>query len=682
MAAVYALLVGIDDYRAPVPALSGCRNDIEDAERFLRESTTTTAELEVAKLCDARATRAAVIDAFRRHLGRAGPGDTALFWFSGHGSTAPVLEHWWHLEPAGRMQTMLCVDSRHGGVPELLDKELAILIREVADRGPHVAIVLDCCHADGATRGQPTLDQPSARIRWVPPLAVPPDVDLLLPELRAMRDATAPLLGPPDHVALAACREHQAAYEVTLAGPPRGLLSLALLTVLSRPGPAPTYRELLTRVRCYVENLIVQQVPVLYPIDQPVTDQPFLGGDVRPPVATMTMRYVNGSWEIDAGSCHGLRSGAGGENVTVAVHGSAPVREAQVVRIHPARSTVAPVGWQPDRGAQYPVVLAHVPLPPTTVAVRGPDTGAVERLAAALRSAGPGGSPSPHLRVVPAGDPRQLPELVVDASDPGTLRILGADGTPLTGGIPDGDGRGGVRAVAQLEHIARFRQIRALANPLSRLAGSVKLELVPARPYERTAPRDRPALRAGASGDVELRYRHGPEGWQEPAVFIRLRNTTDRRLYCVLLDLTDRFRIHADLLPGTFLGPGQVGAAAEGELIVLSLPPDRLVRPGAEVRDWLMLIVAEEEINSTVFALPRLGEPAPSRTRGVALATIVERLGLIATHRDAERATASARDWWTTIVPVVTRVPRPDTAATASAPPDGRPARAAQRNDA
>ena len=116
---------------------------------------------------------------------------------------------------------------------------------------------------------------------------------------------------------------------------------------------------------------------------------------------------------------------------------------------------------------------------------------------------------------------------------------------------------------------------------------------------------------------------------------------------------------------------------------MLSLPPGRAVRPGAEVRDWLMLIVAEEEINSSVFALPRLGEPTLSPTRApVALATIVERLGLIATHRDADRATASARDWWTTIVPVVTRVPRLDTAATAFTPPGGRPTRAAQRNEA
>jgi hypothetical protein len=76
-------------------------------------------------------------------------------------------------------------------------------------------------------------------------------------------------------------------------------------------------------------------------------------------------------------------------------------------------------------------------------------------------------------------------------------------------------------------------------------------------------------------------------------------------------------------------------------------------------------------------------DPGTLRILGAgALATIMERLGLIAAHRDAERATASARDWWTTIVPVVTRVARRDTAATAFTPPGGRPTRAAQRNEA
>jgi hypothetical protein len=98
--------------------------------------------------------------------------------------------------------------------------------------------------------------------------------------------------------------------------------------------------------------------------------------------------------------------------------------------------------------------------------------------------------------------------------------------------------------------------------------------------------------------------------------------------------------------------------AAEGEPVVLALPPGRAVRPDAAVRDWLMLIVAEEEINSALFALPRLGEPAPPQTRTpIALAGIVERLGRTAMHRDIDCQPTSARDWWTTIVPVVTSVP-------------------------
>jgi hypothetical protein len=658
MARVYALLVGIDNYLAPLPPLQGCRNDVEEVGRFLRDSA-AVGDLSVETLCDADATRAAVIDAFRRHLSQAGPGDAALFWFSGHGSTAPVPERWWHLEPSGELQTVLCADSRHNGVPELLDKELAILIREVAARGAHVAMVLDCCHAAGATRAPV-----AARIRLAPCLPVPPEPELLLPELEGvMRGATVASLGAPDHVALAACRSHQAAYEITLGGAPRGVFSLALLAELSRPGRAPTYRDLLTGARCRVENLIMQQVPVLYPADQPLADQPFLGGEVRPPAATMTMRYVNGSWEIDAGACHGLRSGAGDEAVRVAVHGSDPVCEARVVRVYPDRSAVAPVGWHPDRSVRYPVVLAHVPLPATTVAIQHPAAGAkaAGRLVAALGSAAPDGGPSPHVRLVAGDDPAQLPEIVVDLSYPGRWRLLGADNTPLTGDIPDGD-RAEAGVVSQLEHIARWRQVKVLANPISRLAGSVRMEVVLARPSDVTAPLDRPALLAGENGDIELAYRHSPEGWQAPTVFIRLHNTADRRVYCVLLDLTDRFRLHTELLPGTFIAPGHAAAAAEGEPVALSLPPGRAVRPGAQVRDWLMVIAAEEEINSAVFALPRLGEPSPDRARGqargpLALTTIVERLGLTALHRDADRTSTSARDWWTTIVPVVTRVP-------------------------
>ena len=67
---VYALLVGIDDYPSPVPALSGCRNDIEAIEALLTARVTGTEHsLHVRSLTDEQATRAAVIAGFREHLG-------------------------------------------------------------------------------------------------------------------------------------------------------------------------------------------------------------------------------------------------------------------------------------------------------------------------------------------------------------------------------------------------------------------------------------------------------------------------------------------------------------------------------------------------------------------------------------------------------------------------------------
>jgi hypothetical protein len=62
----------------------------------------------------------------------------------------------------------------------------------------------------------------------------------------------------------------------------------------------------------------------------------------------MVMRYVRGRWEIDGGSCHGLVTDTD-DLARVAVHGSRPLREADVVRVLPDRSLVSPVEWQPDQ---------------------------------------------------------------------------------------------------------------------------------------------------------------------------------------------------------------------------------------------------------------------------------------------------------------------------------------------
>jgi hypothetical protein len=631
--ALYALLVGIDAYRAPVSPLRGCRNDIEDVHAFLRTRCAGEMRLSVRQLLDGQATRAAVIDGFRTHLAQAGPDDAALFWYSGHGSHARVPQSLWHLEPSGELQTLVCVDSRHG-VPDLLDKELSGLIGEVTRGKAHTVVVLDACHSGGANRK-------GFRVRTAPPAPLPAGL---------LARIAVPVPVPPerpDHVALAACRTYELALEAPLGGRQHGVFSWALLRAMSRLGPAATYRELLTAARCEVEGIAPTQAPQLHPVTGDLADRAFLGQIYRSATArspAMLLRYVRG-WEVDAGSCHGIPSTVDGE-VRVAMRGSAPVREAVVTRVHTTRSDVEPVGWRPDKERQYPMVLSGLPLPPMAVAVPdGPD-GA--RIRAALDRAGPTGGPSPHVRI---GEP---PAYQVVFPEPGRIRILDGEDNP----VHEADA---ARAVDALEHLARWRLVKAVTNDWSGLAGAVTVEIVTGEPGDDRIPLYRKALDPNSDGVVELAYRRTPSGWAPPQVFVRLRNRSGRRLYCVLLDLTDRYRSHAQLFPGADIGPGISTSALDGRAVAFRLPPDRPVRPGAFVRDWLKLLVAEEQFSAAPFELPALGQPPGAARTPVALRGILDRIGQAVIHRDAGLPDPpAATDWTTTMLPVLTRVPGGD----------------------
>ncbi|GAA3268817.1 hypothetical protein GCM10020218_008550 [Dactylosporangium vinaceum] len=226
MPKVYALLVGIDRYRAAVRNLQGCVNDIRLAEQLLRDRIDPV-ELSVLTLCDEQATRAAIIRGFRDHLGAAGPDDTALFWFSGHGSTGPLPPRFRLTENAGTSQTLVCHDSR-AGASDLYDKELAVLVREVLARGARLVSIQDSCHARSGLRGSPTGREP----RSVPPAQPQPTSDDLLP--------ADPAIGfqAPGHVALSACNEFQLANEAWFTDGVHGVFSEAVLHTLGRIGPS------------------------------------------------------------------------------------------------------------------------------------------------------------------------------------------------------------------------------------------------------------------------------------------------------------------------------------------------------------------------------------------------------------------------------------------------------------
>src|SRR5262245_50624968 len=114
---VYALLVGINDYPAPVNPLRGCVNDVKRMLTFLQQHT-QHGEFTLAPLlltsgdqentAEITPTRQAVINGFRTHLRQACHNDVALFYYSGHGSQAPSPPEFWHLEPDRLDETLVC----------------------------------------------------------------------------------------------------------------------------------------------------------------------------------------------------------------------------------------------------------------------------------------------------------------------------------------------------------------------------------------------------------------------------------------------------------------------------------------------------------------------------------------------------------------------------------------------
>jgi hypothetical protein len=161
VATMIGLLVGIDEYLGGVTSLRGCRNDIQRAcEVLARRAEAGRMASTFTVLLDEQATRDGLIGAFRRTFADAVPGDTAVFYYSGHGSQQEAPPEHLVFEPDGLDETLVLHDSRAAGGYDLADVELGVLVREITARGAHVFVVLDCCHsgsglreADGAVTG-------------------------------------------------------------------------------------------------------------------------------------------------------------------------------------------------------------------------------------------------------------------------------------------------------------------------------------------------------------------------------------------------------------------------------------------------------------------------------------------------------------------------------------------------
>ncbi|MDT9698210.1 caspase family protein [Streptomyces sp. P17] len=567
MRTVYALFVGIDDYQGRA-RLRGCVNDVREAESWLRRQGGGPAPV-IRTLHDGQASRAAVLTGIRDHLGHSGPDDTALFWFSGHGSEHRTDDP---REATGWAQALVCHDSLEtGGRPLLQDTELGALLDDIAARGTHVVAVLDCCHAGGATRE--SVPAPAgARSRgvdWQPwwPTSVAP---------RETGGADGP--DPARHVLLAACRPRERAHENAIEGRIRGYFSHALLGALDRLGPMAAYGA----VHALTEERVHRMTPFQHPELRGPEKGRFLSGDT---VTTepFLLRHTASGWEIDCGQVHGLR--APGAEFTLV--GGVASRKVVVRHVGPESCLVEPDEWQPtpeDRHLAHPVTPSALAFTPAAVTLTG-DPDAVLLLSAAMAQVpvlAHGGDGLP-LRVAVMG---------------GWARVTGGAGHPVPD-LPLRSQADADRVIDCLAHLARWHHILDLRNPDTWLSSLVRVT-VEGTPVGRVA--------YSADGEIICSY---TMGGREPQVKIRIDNLSGRHLWCVLLDLTDRHACSPHLYEGDFIAPGRAGSARHGEPVWLRLPPGRDVVRGAFARDWLKVIVAENELNLAPFRLSAWPPDAP-----------------------------------------------------------------------
>ena len=601
---IYALLVGIDEYQGSAPSLHGCRNDIARiSEVLVRRAEASGQQLQITTLLDGEATRDAVIETFRRTFADASAGDTALFCYSGHGSQEDAPPEHLAFEPDGLNETLVLADSRTETGLDLADKELAVLVAEVARRDVHVLVVLDCCHAGSGVR-----DATGMTVRRAPTSRKRRDaasyLEGAIPEAAEIDGATWHL-GRGRYVLLAACRSDQTAKEVQADGSARGAMSVALESALTTITGPVTYLQLHRAVAANVGGLVSDQTPVLECLPPSEADRLVFGGMAGSAAPLVSVTHGGQGWQMDVGALHGIPSATvTGRPTTVTVHELTAEdlsEEQALARAHTSfvRGTSSDLaidsgagGLNPNRA--YRAVVRDLPAADVLVSVDDSVPGA-DRLVDALSAA-------QGLSVVGSGEPADLRLTVADRElcllRPGAPQPLVAsrrlDG-PLSGpGVED------VRD--EVVQVGRWLSLSRRRNPTSRLdAEAVSLEVLDAA--------DRPLP---ADDDSRVRVVWPTDADEPPRIRIRFGNRSPRRLFVTVLALSELYGVDTLLEgEGEWLDPDSIPIFVPNE----EGTPDLYVSvPEGEqmTTDVLKLIASTREFASRTLRQPDM---APSAAR-------------------------------------------------------------------
>ncbi|MEA2600984.1 MAG: hypothetical protein QOF89_1976 [Acidobacteriota bacterium] len=598
---LYALLVGIDAYQPPLNALTGCLNDVAAMEEFLIGRLSPD-KRSLKILRDKEATRQGIIDAFRAHLSQAGPRDTALFFYAGHGSREVAPDLYRHLEPDGWDETLVAYDSRLPGGWDLADKEMSVLIAEVAQRGTHVVVILDSCHSGGATRASD--DLPVRRAQSSPSKSRPAETlwffsKKMKPPTELDAAGGWKILPRGRHVLLSACQDFQTAREYQdPKGRRRGAFSYFLIQALEQLGGDVRYLDLHKRVQALVAHSVNDQTPQA---EGDLESSLFGGALPARPAIFHLQSWKDRGWRLDAGKVHAIEEGT---ELAVfpegaALESGAARRLATVVvsQVDAAESLVeATEGKLPKGAGALPAVISKLPFPLLEVTLKG------TKLPKELRQRI---TDSPYLELQ-----QESKSGIIVRAVPAGLRLRRHGSPRDLAPIYPADEWGALRVGAALEKIARWDAISGLSNPADSLAGALRMTVFQWQgppPKPGADPRTKPLPERS---EIRLPY----EGKNPGRFTVRIDNRGSRDLYFALLGLDEAFGIKRIEDAWGRLLAGNAIWVREVDGIPASVPDRYYTRGVTQRRDILLLLVSEQEADFGLLGQASLSaEDVPRR---------------------------------------------------------------------
>ncbi|MBL7809117.1 MAG: caspase family protein [Saprospiraceae bacterium] len=598
MPTLHALLVSIDHYPNPSHILHGCVNDGIHMHQYLESYCESMSfAFRPLVLCDAEATRQAVIDGFN-HFQAAKQDDCCLFFYSGHGSRSDAPEAFKEYEPDKMLESMVCYDSRQPGGNDLMDKELSYLIWQASKstKLPFVSL-MDCCHS-GRMRDIEKEILGIRNLRDVGP-ALPAEHFIGIEHYQKTKSGhLSPPLGRRVH--LAAARDTELAKEVTAGGKPRGIFTYCLIEALKENGPLISYADLINRVNPRIKNNVKDQSAQLDATHSEDRNLGFLFTKIeaeRPSYLVSWDKELG--WLLNAGALHGITGGSTESPTLVEIKENG--HKIEVESVLTDRTKVSGMDGY-DTKRSFVVNIMQMERPKLNVAF-APDSDprVVELLSLLSRVYN-----SPFVQLQ---DTAAKADYIIHADQNAFILSRKNDPRPLFQTSQVYDEAAAKTFLRNVAKVATWHQILALSNPRTSIRDAeISLELFQMKEARGDHEMGNDVPMALVDWQVHPVVFSYFEKNMKPAFQLKLRNTGFRPLWVSVLYLGSDFSITNQLLAKGLLGAGQETWVQEvlknGQsfrTIPLRIEETQNREGNTFVDEYIKVIISTEELNTDFY---------------------------------------------------------------------------------